>query len=390
MYSQNLSSPEKLPKNRLSAVYFFYFALLGVWLPYWGLYLDDLGFDGQFIGVVMGLSFATRIIGPYLLAFCLARFARRMLFMRLFSLVSSCCCLPLLFMDDRNSIIALVFLYTLTWNALLPQIEALTLDWLDKSPNRYGPIRSWGSIGFIVAVIALGKLLEIEGSHWVPWLLLFSLLGLTFFLTTVDEHHKLDSIGSSSHSFWRSLTTKPIAVFFFTTFCLQLSHGVYYALFSVYLEDFGYSRSAISYLWTLAVIAEVLLFMAMGRLFVQMSLNQILLLGLIVSGVRWLLLVLVASSIYWVALTQLLHAFSFAAHHGASMVWIKERFGEDLMPQGQAFYTGACFGIGGGLGAYLGGEIWMLSHSGSFIFASVISFFGAFLWYLYLAMRNKY
>jgi PPP family 3-phenylpropionic acid transporter len=47
------------------------------------------------------------------------------------------------------------------WSASLPLVEALTLGHLAANPERYGRIRLWGSIGFIVTVMGVGLLLDV-------------------------------------------------------------------------------------------------------------------------------------------------------------------------------------------------------------------------------------
>ncbi|MCA9017362.1 MAG: MFS transporter, partial [Planctomycetaceae bacterium] len=39
----------------LSAFYFFYFASLGAFIPYWGLYLSDCGYGARMIGLLTAL-----------------------------------------------------------------------------------------------------------------------------------------------------------------------------------------------------------------------------------------------------------------------------------------------------------------------------------------------
>ena len=53
-----------VPYWRLSSFYFFYFALLGVWLPFWPLYLQDRGFSALDIGYLASIVMITRIIAP--------------------------------------------------------------------------------------------------------------------------------------------------------------------------------------------------------------------------------------------------------------------------------------------------------------------------------------
>lgn len=53
-----------LPYWRLSGFYFFHFALIGAFAPYWGLYLQSLSFSAFQIGLLMSLLQIIRIIAP--------------------------------------------------------------------------------------------------------------------------------------------------------------------------------------------------------------------------------------------------------------------------------------------------------------------------------------
>ena len=56
----------RIPYWRLSGFYFFYFAFIGAFSPYWSLYLQSLRFDALQIGVLMSLLLVTRIFSPAL------------------------------------------------------------------------------------------------------------------------------------------------------------------------------------------------------------------------------------------------------------------------------------------------------------------------------------
>jgi PPP family 3-phenylpropionic acid transporter len=56
------------PYWRLSGFYFFYFASLGVLVPYWSIYLEWLNFSAGEIGELTAILLATRIFVPYIWA----------------------------------------------------------------------------------------------------------------------------------------------------------------------------------------------------------------------------------------------------------------------------------------------------------------------------------
>lgn len=56
----------RIPYWRLSGFYFFYFAFIGVFLPYFGLYLQSLSFSALDISILMSQMQLMRLFGPYL------------------------------------------------------------------------------------------------------------------------------------------------------------------------------------------------------------------------------------------------------------------------------------------------------------------------------------
>jgi PPP family 3-phenylpropionic acid transporter len=375
------------PVKRLSGVYSFYFALLGVWVPYWGLYLADIGFDGRTIGVVFGISFLARILGPYFAAYFAEKTGSRVQVMRWLAWLSAASAIPLVFSTNLTVILLSVALYSFFWNAILPVLEALTLDWLREDPARYGRIRIWGSLTFIALVMGLGELLANGSSSWVPVLLLATLILLGISLSSVPEPIQSGD-KHKGEGFSHYLKQRHVLVFFLAAFLLQVSHGVYYALFSLFLEENSFSRSGISYLWTLAVVAEVLMFWVMTKLFHRWSIETALPICLLLSAVRWIVLAYWVVDPAWVAFTQVLHAFSFAAHHGACMVWLARVIPANAADKAQAFYAAICFGLGGASGAFIGGEIWLYSNMASFLFAAFSSTLALVLWLLFMPRQR--
>ena len=52
----------------LCACYFFFFSILGIMVPYLGVFFDSRGFDAQEIGFLLAILMGTRIIAPNLWA----------------------------------------------------------------------------------------------------------------------------------------------------------------------------------------------------------------------------------------------------------------------------------------------------------------------------------
>ena len=80
-------------------------------------------------------------------------------------------------------------------------------------------------------------------------------------------------------------------------------------------------------------------------------------------------------------MTQLIHAASFALFHSASMIFISNHFSTCQQSRGQALYLGGVYGVGGALGAYLAGALWLdgLGATTAFLTASIAALLATFL-----------
>ncbi|MEE2652320.1 MFS transporter [uncultured Spongiibacter sp.] len=361
---------QAVPYWRLSAFYFFYFALLGTWLPYWSLYLKSLGYSSGEIGILSALVMVTKVLAPNLWGYLADRYDCRTRIIRLGALLAVIAFGGVYFRQDFYWLAAVVVGYSFFWNAVLSQFDVLTLSHLSGQHGRYSLIRLWGSIGFIAAVLAVGAWLD---HHPIVHLLyiITALLSAIWLgsLLVAENPEGLTRGDRSPGSLMRILKQPAVIAFFATSFLLQFSHGPYYTFFSIHLEAQGYSKSATGMLWSLGVFAEVLLFMGMHRLLERFSLRQILIASLALTALRWWLIAEFVESVAILVFAQCLHAASFGSAHAAAVETIR-RFFTAHHGQGMALYSGLSFGAGGALGAVLSGYAWDISPAQCFWVAS--------------------
>ncbi len=143
-----------LPYWRLSGYYFFYFAFIGVFSPYFGLYLQSLSFSAWDIGLLMSQMQLMRLVGPYLWGTLADHLAQRLLIVRLAALISLIGFAAFFFVRSFEAVLLAMALLSFFWSAALPLVETVTFEHLRHQTARYSRIRLWGSVGFIVAVAA--------------------------------------------------------------------------------------------------------------------------------------------------------------------------------------------------------------------------------------------
>jgi len=346
-----------MPYWRLSGFYFFYFASLGALLPYWGLYLQSLGFNELAIGNLMAILMATKIISPNIWGWIADHTGRRMAIVRFGSLCAVLTFVGVFFSQQYGWLLAVMMLFSFFWNAALPQFEATTLGHLGRNPHRYSSIRLWGSVGFFVTVWSLGGLMQGQGVQLLPWILLslFSAIWISSLLVPEEAagHLPLD------HEPLRSILSRPrVLGLLFACFLMQASHGPYYTFYSIYMRSNDYTLGSIGGLWALGVLAEVVVFILMPRMVARFGIRQLLLVSLSLASLRWIIIGLLPEHAALMLFAQLLHAATFGVYHAAAIHLIHHYFSGRHRGKGQALYSSLSFGAGGALGSFYSGYVY--------------------------------
>ncbi len=363
-----------IPYWRLSGFYWFYFASLGALVPFWSLYLKELGYTAQDIGFLMAIIMATKIVSPNIWGWIADHTGQRMNIVRLGSLLSALCFCGVYISSAYGWLVVVMVLFSFFWNAALPQFEAITFNYLHHDSHRYSNIRLWGSIGFILTVVLLGPVLDRWGAGMVPHVLLFLFVGI--WLSSLSVAERSSGLPPSSHeSLFKLLKTPAVFALLAVCMLMQLSHGPYYTFYTIYMEDHGYSRTLIGQLWGLGVFAEVLVFLWLPRLVPRLGLRILLVASVFLAGLRWLLVGYFVDSLWIMVAAQVLHAATFGVYHASAIQLIHRYFIGRHQGKGQALYSSLSFGAGGALGSFYSGLTWdTIGPQFTFTVAAVIAF----------------
>jgi PPP family 3-phenylpropionic acid transporter len=360
---------------KLSLLYFTYFALLGVMAPYLGLYLDDQAFDLLEISQLLSLLMITKVLAPLLWGTLSDHFSNNVVLVRFGTLMTLVCYSGFFFAESFWEYAVTIILFSFFWNAVLPQIEVVTLYNLGEKKEIYGRIRLWGSVGFIFSVMGFGLFFNEFGISYFPIVLLFIIS--TIFLSSLfsfEEPDKLLKKNAEQGRFITNFERPDVRSFFVVCFLLQISHGAYYTYFSIYLESLGYSTAEVGALWSLGVIAEVILFIYMHRWLSIHSIKFIMLVSLVFTTLRWTLTALYAENWVLIVFVQGIHALSFGAMHATAIKFVHQNFHHGHQGRAQAMYSVLGFGAGGACGAYVSGLL-VSSHDyeGAFLVSALVS-----------------
>ncbi|MDF0535431.1 MFS transporter [Shewanella yunxiaonensis] len=347
-----------LPEGQLrwlSGCYFFFFAILGALIPYLGLFLEHRGFNAAEIGFLMAIFMGTRIIAPNIWAMVADRTGRRSELVKLGSLTAAVGYLSFFYNGGFIYLALSLTFYTFFWNAILAQMEVITLETLGDKSNRYGSIRSYGSVGYIIWVIATGAIVNWFGPEAVLYVGLVLFAGL-FFCSMPLTASASTAVRDDKSSPLK--LTKPIIWFLLSAMLLQASVGPFYGFFVLYLKQVGYSEALAGIFVAMGAFAEIFMFAIAPKLLGRFSVRTLLMTGMAVTAIRWVLVAFLPEKMPILALSQVMHAFTFGLVHASSIQFVHRHFEKAHRSKGQALYASLSFGVGGALGNWISGHIW--------------------------------
>jgi PPP family 3-phenylpropionic acid transporter len=354
--TQAQAGPRQLvPFAALSATYF---AHIGFFNPYLPLWLKSLGLPITVISLLASVQSFTRVFAPYAWGALSDHTGERVKLLR-YSATVALIASAGLWMPGGAWWIALVLLLLFTHtSSMMSLTEAAMAHLVAGDWGRYGRVRLWGSVGFMLTVFAAGAWFERFGMGSFPGWTAVTLAGVllcTWRLPNVKEaaHH-----GQAPREPIAPALRQPAVRWFFASLLFHvMAHFAIYGFFSLYLDSLGYSKATIGALWAVSVVVEIAWFYAQGRLIARMPMeNWLVVCALatvarmaITAGLgRWLLALYVA---------QLLHALTFATHHTACIAMVSRHFPGRMRGRGQALFTVTGYGLGGVAGVLAGGEI---------------------------------
>lgn len=341
---------------RLGAWYFWYFAFIGAFQPYFSLYLQSLGFAAGRIALLMSLGQFMRLLAPLLWSWLAEAGGRRVRIVVGSSVAAFLCFLSVFASQDFVVLVVGMGLMHFFLSASLPLVEALTLGHLGKRPEGYGRIRLWGSVGFIMAVAGVGALLDAAPMAALLWVSAALLGGTVLCAVTLAEAPM--GAGHGHGRLRDALRSRRVVFLFAAGLFMTAAHGPLYVFYSIHMVALGYGKTAVGLLWTLGVVAEILVFLAMPRLAGRVSLRALLLACFALAVGRFLMIGWLAAMPWLAVLAQLLHGATFGAHHAATMSALNHWFAPGQQARGQALYGSVAYGAGGLGGALLAGELW--------------------------------
>lgn len=345
--------------HRLGGFYFFYYSIVGTFMPYWSLYLQDQGFRFDQIGILSSIAIITRFFAPFIWGWVADKSGKRMLLVRIATWMEAAIWLLIFIIpNDFQSVAMLMLFFSFFQNAILAQFEGVTLFWLgERRAELYGKVRKWGSVGFIVGVFSIGAVLEVVDISMLPLMLLCIAFTAFLWSFTIKEPQNAPRSQKQLEALLPVLKRPVVVAFFCIEFIMLFAQAPFYSFYSNYLKMNGFSTTTIGFLWSIGVIAEIIMFAYAAFFLKKFSWRLLVCICLLMTGLRFIIAGIFPTSFIAQLCSQSIHALSFGLFHMIAMRIIFQNFSAGQQGRGQALYS-TMWGLGIASGSLLAGHYW--------------------------------
>lgn len=331
----------------LALSYFTYFFSYGIFLPFWGVWLKGEGIAPETIGILLGAGLVARFLGSLLIAPRVKDPSHLVSALRLLALLTLAFAVGFCFGNGWGWLMLVIAGFNLFFSPLVPLTDALAATWQKQIRMDYGRVRLWGSLAFVIGSALTGQLVAVWGHNAILYSLILSVLAMLLGMLlkpNVMPQGEARTHSGDERSLWTLLKEGPVWRFLLCVTLLQGAHAGYYSFGSIYWQEAGYSASTIGYLWSLGVVAEVIIFASSNVLFRRWNARNLLLLSACCGVLRWSLMAY-STELGWLLLIQILHCGTFTVCHLAAMRFIAARQRQEVIRL-QAVYSALAMGGG--------------------------------------------
>jgi PPP family 3-phenylpropionic acid transporter len=356
----------------ISAHYFFAFAALGVFFPYFALFLrENVGLTNSQVGIVISIPPLVGLFAQPAWGQVADRTGSRVNVLVFLCIGSAAGFAALSHAQGLTATVVATFGLALFLSALYPLGVSVAFGVLPSS-SMFGRVRVWGTIGYFIVVVSAPLLLGrarglfgieagVAGGPSEPGLeLLFYLAAACLLVAAVGlallpKHAGLSV--QAQHGDLRALLSAPAfaRVLVFSTGIQFFLHGPM-QLFPLYVRSRGGTMTDLSHLWICMVLLEVPLIFGSSWLFARFGVKRMMLVAAAGGGVRWVVCALVPT-LAGVYPVQALHALVVTGLNVGTALYVERIVPARLRSTAQSTVVMVGSSVGGVLSTTLGGFV---------------------------------
>jgi MFS transporter, PPP family, 3-phenylpropionic acid transporter len=363
---------------RLAAFYGTTFGMLGAYLPFFPVWLKAVGIEASWIGIITAVPALTRFtVLPLVTAFA----ERRQTLRSAIIVTAFATALGLTVVGTQHQALPLFLIFALTcclWTPTAPLTDAYALRGVLHYGLNYGPLRLWGSAAFVVGALSCGLFIDVIAPERLIWIIAAT-AGLSALASLGLQPLDGPKISEPGHrSADALLRDGGFLAIIVASALIQGSHAAYYIFASIVWKQAGLGGFTIAMLWSLGVLAEIVLFALSPRFTLPSAVLVVI--GALSAVARW---VITAQQppIAILAVVQLAHGLTFGLTQVGTMGLLIHHVPGRAMARGQG-YLAACSGMVASSTSILSGIVYAGYGQGVYYAMAAMAASGALVMWL--------
>ena len=323
---------------------------VAVYFTFIPVYLDKLGFSKTIVGVLLSVGPFITLLSQPVWGIAGDRAPNRNLIQRILILGSAVSVALYPVSSNFLYLLVIISVFTFFQSPLQPVQDSITLELLDSTRWKFGPIRMSGTIGYAIMSIVAGIVVKENIRSMFPLYMAINILALlvTFRIPKVKGYQSQ----GNRVSLLKLFEDREFFVLMALNFVAMITLGFYNSFFSIYYTQMGGDSARLGVAMFLSSMSEVPFLLFADRVVNKLRTKGTMITATAVMAVRWLLLYSItdANAIVWV---NVLHGFSYISLSYAIVTYINTNVQKELRTSGQTM-NGM---IGGGFARIIGGTL---------------------------------